>query len=283
LKVIKTIREINGEVAKYKKNFFSIGFIPTMGALHEGHLSLIKESIRNNDKTIVSIFVNPLQFGPSEDYSKYPRILEHDSLLCEKIGVDLIFAPAENSFYSDPHLTTVSVGKITEKLCGVRRPGHFDGVCTVVTKLFNIVKPDHAYFGKKDFQQLRIIKKMVEDLSIPVKIHACEIVREESGLALSSRNKYLAGEDRSDASLLYQSLFQAKKQIMEGKRDSSTIQKIIENILQSGKNLKIDYIAIVDQYLFDPVETINNDTLIALACFIGKTRLIDNILCADFL
>ncbi|MCX8058039.1 MAG: pantoate--beta-alanine ligase [Spirochaetes bacterium] len=283
MKVIKDIKEMKEYINNLKKNYNSIGFVPTMGALHEGHLSLIRRARNENDIVIVSIFVNPLQFGPNEDYNKYPRTFDSDSYLCEKEKVDIIFAPDENKFYEKEHLTYVYVNELSNYLCGKSRPGHFQGVCTVVNKLFNIIKPTRAYFGKKDYQQLIIIKKMVEDLSMDIEIISCNIVRELDGLALSSRNKYLSDDERLEALNIYKSLKYAKDKILNGEKNSDIIKKDIENILKSGKKTKIDYIEIVDKYSLKPKVLIDKDTLIAIACFVGSTRLIDNILIEDFI
>jgi pantoate--beta-alanine ligase len=281
--IIKDSEEIIELIKNYKTNFKTIGFVPTMGALHQGHLSLIRKARSENDIVVVSIFVNPLQFGPNEDYKKYPRDLQSDAFLCENENVDIIFAPDESSFYEKPHLTTITVKDLSEKLCGKSRPGHFDGVCTVVNKLFNIVKPNKAYFGKKDYQQLIIVKKMVEDLSMSVKIVPCNIVRDIDGLALSSRNKYLSKEEREEALNIYKSLMEAKELLQNGETNSDKIKKSIENILKSGKRTKIDYIEIVDKDNLNPVNIIDRNTIILIAAFVGTTRLIDNLIVEDIM
>lgn len=283
MRSINNIEEMRSIIKNLKKNFKTIGFVPTMGALHDGHLSLIRRARKENDFVVVSIFVNPLQFGPNEDFHKYPRMLENDSFLCEKEGVDFLFAPKENDFYEKPHLTYVNVKELSSYLCGKSRPGHFEGVCTVVNKLFNIISPNRAYFGKKDYQQLLIISKMVKDLSIDIEIVGCNIVRDIDGLALSSRNKYLSDEERLEALNIYKSLKFAKEKIINGEVDPIKIKKEIENILKNGKKTKIDYVEIVDKNTLKEVDKIDRNTLIAIACFVGTTRLIDNILVEDFL
>ncbi len=283
MKIINNTREIQNEIINLKLKGKNIGFVPTMGALHEGHLSLIRASRKENDIVVVSIFVNPKQFGPNEDYSKYPRTHQEDIRLCENESVDFLFLPEENSFYTPDHLTYVEVEKLSNLHCGKSRPGHFRGVTTVVLKLFNIVQPDQAYFGKKDFQQFIIIKKMVEDLSFPINIVGCPIVRDTDGLALSSRNKYLNSEERKVALNLSQSLSLAKEKILNNVVEPFTIYDLINKKLSSNPLLKIDYIAIVDDRYLKDVEIIDKNTVILVACFVGKTRLIDNLHCSDFL
>jgi len=283
MKIIANSIEIQNEITQIKLKGKKIGFVPTMGALHEGHLSLIRESKKENDIVVVSIFVNPKQFGPKEDFSKYPRTHKEDIILCEKENVEYLFLPEENSFYLKDHLTYVEVENISNLHCGKSRPGHFKGVTTVVLKLFNIVQPDNAYFGKKDFQQLIIIKKMVEDLSLPIKIIGCPIIRDKDGLALSSRNKYLSDEERKVALLLSKSLLIANEKIIQNITDPKAIYDYIFKNLSSNDLIKIDYISIVDdKYLMD-VQSIQKNTVILIACYVGSTRLIDNLHCADFL
>ncbi len=283
MKIFSNSKEIQVEIFKLKLNEKKIGFVPTMGALHEGHLSLIREAKKSNDIVVVSIFVNPKQFGPKEDYSRYPRPHEEDKRLCEKEGVDYLFLPDENSFYLKDHLTYVEVEKLSNIHCGKSRPGHFRGVTTVVLKLFNIIQPDNAYFGKKDFQQLIIIKKMVEDLSLPINIIGCPIVRDYDGLALSSRNKYLSSQERKAAILISKSLFLAKENILNGINDLAAIYELIQNNLNSSPLIKIDYISIVDDLYLENKDKIDRNTVILIACFVGSTRLIDNLHCSDFL
>lgn len=277
MKIVKTISEVREQVSLWKKQDLSIGFVPTMGYLHEGHGSLIKTANENNDKVVVSIFVNPIQFGPKEDLASYPRDLERDTKLCAESGADLIFLPDVNEMYPNGNIITlVNVSDISEGLCGGKRPGHFQGVCTVVSKLFNIVTPNNAYFGEKDAQQLAVIKNMVNELNFPVKITGCPIIREDDGLAKSSRNTYLNADERKAALVLNKSLKLAKEKIESGVDSSSIIKTLIEDFIIEEPLAKIDYIEIVDSLTIKPVDKINKNTMIALAVFIGKTRLIDN-------
>lgn len=276
MKIVKTISEIRDIVNEWKKAGYSVGLVPTMGYLHAGHGSLIKKSVKNNDKTVVSVFVNPTQFGPNEDYEKYPRDIKRDSELAASMGADIIFNPEPDEMYKNNNATTVKVEGLSEKLCGITRPVHFAGVCQVVSKLFNIVTPDNAYFGLKDFQQYVIINKMVDDLNFPVKINPCEIVREESGLALSSRNVYLTDEERKSALALNQSLKYAASLIKNGEKNTSVIINEITKMINKVPYSKIDYIKIVDIYSLNDIETIDKQYAVLLAVYIGKTRLIDN-------
>lgn len=276
MKIIKTISEIRDIVKEWKKAGYSVGLVPTMGYLHAGHGSLIKKSVENNDKTVVSVFVNPTQFGPNEDYEKYPRDIKRDSELAASMGADIIFNPEPDEMYKTNNATTVKVEGLSEKLCGITRPVHFAGVCQVVSKLFNIVTPDNAYFGLKDFQQYVIINKMVDDLNFPVKINPCEIVREESELALSSRNVYLTDEERKSALALNQSLKYAASLIKNGEKNTSVIINEITKMINKVPYSKIDYIKIVDIYSLNDIETIDKQYAVLLAVYIGKTRLIDN-------
>lgn len=283
MKIFEEPDKIYKKIIELKQNDKKIGFVPTMGALHEGHLSLIKRAKKENDYVVVSIFVNPKQFGPNEDFLKYPRIHDQDIKLLEKESVDFLFLPDEKTFYLSDHLTYVEVENLSNIHCGRSRPGHFKGVTTVVLKLFNIIQPDKAYFGKKDFQQLIIIKKMVNDLSIPIQIIGCPIVRDKDGLALSSRNKYLSDDERKLALLINKSLTQAKEMILNKERNSEEITKLINDILMEKPGIKVDYISIVEDKLLTPVKTIDKNTVILIACFVGNTRLIDNLHCQDFL
>ncbi len=277
IRVINTVREMQAYSDELRGQGRSIGFVPTMGYLHEGHLSLVRCAKRENDVTVVSIYVNPTQFGPNEDFRDYPRDLERDLKLLEKEGVDTVFAPSNKEMYPDMSLTTVHVDKLTEGLCGARRPGHFDGVCLVVSKLFNIVKPHRAYFGKKDYQQFRVIERMVNDLNFDVDIVPCPIVREKDGLAMSSRNIYLSDKEREDATCLYRSLLLAMDLIKNGERNVVNIKdRMAEFINGFGSVKKIDYIEIVDKYTLEPAREIQGNELIALAVYIGRARLIDN-------
>lgn len=276
MKIVKTVSEIREIIKEWRKAGYSVGLVPTMGYLHAGHGSLIKQSVKNNDKTVVSVFVNPTQFGPNEDLEKYPRDIKRDSELVQSLGGDIIFNPEPEEMYKKNNATTVKVEGLSQKLCGVTRPIHFAGVCQVVSKLFNIVTPDNAYFGLKDFQQYVIINKMVEDLNFPVKINPCAIVREESGLALSSRNVYLTDEERKSALSLNQSLRYAKSLISSGEKRASFIIDEITKIINNVPYSKIDYVKIVDIDTLDDIDTVENRYAVLLAVYIGKTRLIDN-------
>ena len=275
--VVQKIQEMKEIAKKLKKEGKSIGFVPTMGYLHEGHLSLVRLSKQQNDITIMSIFVNPIQFGPNEDYDRYPRDFERDKSLAEKEGVDYIFYPSVEEMYPEDFKTVVSVKKITEIMCGKSRPGHFDGVETVVLKMFNIVNPDRAYFGQKDAQQLAVIKQMVKDLNLDVEIVPCPIVREQDGLAMSSRNVYLSEEERKSATVLYRALNLAKEMIEKGQKDVSSIKRAMEEMILKEKYTKIDYIEFVNNDTFEIISKVEGKVLIALAVFVGKARLIDNI------
>ncbi|ADQ05239.1 pantoate/beta-alanine ligase [Caldicellulosiruptor owensensis OL] len=275
--VVERIQEMKDIVKRLKKEGKSIGFVPTMGYLHEGHLSLVRLSKQQNDITIMSIFVNPIQFGPNEDYDRYPRDFERDKSLAEKEGVDYIFYPSVEEMYPEDFKTVVSVKKITEIMCGKSRPGHFDGVATVVLKLFNIVNPDRAYFGQKDAQQLAVIKQMVKDLNLDVEIVPCPIVREQDGLAMSSRNVYLSEEERKSATVLYRALNLAKEMIEKGEKEVSSIKRAMEEMILNEEHTKIDYIEFVNSDTFEVVSKVEGKVLIALAVFVGKARLIDNI------
>jgi len=274
MEVIKKIKDIKAQINKEK----SVGLVPTMGFLHEGHLSLVRKSKEENDITVVSIFVNPTQFGPDEDLESYPRDLERDLNLLEELGTDYVFVPDADEIYPEKYGSYVNIeSDITNKLCGKSRPGHFKGVTTVVAKLFNIIKPDRAYFGQKDAQQVIVIKKMVKDLNFDVEIITCPIVREEDGLALSSRNKYLEGTKRSDALVLSKALNKAKELIVLDKvRKTDIIKKEMIKIVKSVESSRIDYIEIVGNENLEDIEIIRDQVLIALAVFIGSTRLIDN-------
>jgi len=256
----------------------TIGFVPTMGYFHEGHLALMRRARAENDVVVVSLFVNPIQFAPGEDYEEYPRDLERDKALAEKEGVDILFAPSVESMYPPGYCTYVEVtGTLTSTLCGARRPGHFRGVTTIVTKLFNIVKPHRAYFGEKDAQQLRVIKRMVEDLNFDVEIVPVPTVREPDGLAMSSRNVYLSPEERKAATVLYRSLKLAQEMIARGERDARRVIEEMRRLIESEPRARIDYVEIVDSNTLEKVDRIKGEVLIALAVFIGKARLIDNV------
>jgi len=276
MKTVKTIEEVRSQVKAWKKEGYSIALVPTMGYLHDGHASLIKRASSENEKVVVSIFVNPIQFGPSEDLESYPRDLDRDTILCEVAGAHLIFAPEASEMYYVDSLTSVSVNGLTNGLCGAKRPGHFNGVCTVVSKLFNIVCADKAYFGEKDAQQLAVIKRMVRDLNFPIEIIGCPIIREEDGLAKSSRNNYLSQNERKAALILNKSLTKGKELLSTGEKSAELLKKIIKNGLESEVLAKIDYIEVVDDLSLSTIEIIDKPVLVAIAVFIGKTRLIDN-------
>lgn len=280
--LIKKITELREQIKCYKKQGLTIGLVPTMGALHEGHLSLIKNATKTCDKVIVSVFVNPIQFGPNEDYAKYPRTLEADYKLCVENNVDIVFSPSAEEMYgegfilSNDNLTYVCPPfNFTDKLCGKSRIGHFDGVCTVVNKLFNIVQPDFAFFGEKDAQQLIIIKKMVKDLNIPVEIIPCPIIREESGLALSSRNKYLSAEAKEEALVLSKILQNIKSCFKKGITNTSALKETVFAFL--NENIELEYLEIFDADSLEELENANNNSRAFIACKIGGVRLIDNI------
>lgn len=276
MKIINNIKEIRKQVKDWKNDGLSIALVPTMGYLHEGHESLIKKASEDNDKVIVSIFVNPMQFGINEDLSTYPRNIDRDSDICEKNGASLIFNPSVEEMYTDGFSTFVDLNNLTSGLCGKSRPTHFRGVCTVVSKLFNIVNPDKAYFGQKDAQQLSIIKQMVTDLNFDIEIVSCPIVREADGLAKSSRNTYLSKEERQASTIINKSLKKAKTLIKSGERDSKNVIDFIKNEINKEPLAKIDYISIVDNNTIKNIKTIEDGSLIAVAVFIGNTRLIDN-------
>lgn len=277
--VIRNIDEIKSALSKEKSLKKIIGYVPTMGYLHEGHMSLIKKAKENNDVVVVSIYVNPTQFGPDEDLDNYPRDLERDSKICEDLGVDYIFHPSDDTMYPNGFSTFVTPSeKMTNILCGVSRPIHFRGVCTVLSKFFNILSPDNAYFGEKDIQQLAIVKRMVKDMNFDVCIHGCPIVREDDGLAKSSRNVYLNEDERSSATVLRRSILEGVKMVEDGEKNTSRVLSKIVEIIESEKLAKIDYVEILDFDTFDRIEEIKDNTLIAMAVYIGKTRLIDNYL-----
>lgn len=275
MKVIKTIEEMRKWVRGAKEKWKTIGFVPTMGALHLGHVSLMKKAVQQNQATVVSIFVNPIQFGPTEDYEKYPRPWEKDLAIAEESGADVVFAPEVSELLGDVMYTYVHVEKLQDFLCGAKRSGHFRGVCTIVSKFFHIVQPDRAYFGKKDIQQLYIIRQMVKDLNFGVEIIPCDIVREEDGLAMSSRNKYLSPGERKTALVLNHSIRAAIREILRGESSAQAIFNLVEQEIKEESGVKIDYISIVNEKL-EPVEEIKQGDILAIAVFIGKTRLIDN-------
>ena len=274
--VFETIQTVKQSIKQWKKNGFSIGFVPTMGYLHDGHASLIKESIKNNDKTVVSIFVNPTQFGQGEDLDSYPRDFQKDTSLLQSLGVDGVFYPTTEEMYGNKPLTKVYVDEMSSILCGKTRPVHFGGVATVVCKLFNIITPHRAYFGSKDFQQLCIIKKMVKDLNMDVEIVGMPIIRDIDGLALSSRNVYLNKNERIAALSLNRSLDLAEKLVKEGETDSAKIIKAAKEIIEEFNETKVDYICIADPDTLENISDIVGQTIMLLAVYVGKARLIDN-------
>lgn len=271
-----TIKDVRERVNAWKREGLSVGFVPTMGYLHEGHKSLMQAARTNNDKVVVSVFVNPMQFGPNEDLESYPRDFEKDSALCESVGVDLIFHPEPEEMYADGFCSYVDMNGLTTELCGKSRPIHFRGVQTVVLKFFNIVKPDKAYFGQKDAQQLAVIKRMVKDLNVDTEIVGCPIVRESDGLAKSSRNTYLNPDERKAALILNRSLKLGKDMIENGETDAKAVIKAITDNINTEPLAKIDYVDVVDFDTITPVDKIGKSVLVAIAVYIGKTRLIDN-------
>ena len=278
MKIITSVQSMQKTCQQAKQKQIRIGFNPTMGCLHEGHFSLIRQSKKENDLTVLSIFVNPTQFGPDEDYQKYPRNKKHDELLAKKEKVDIIFYPSESTMYPSGYLTYVNVEAVTKILCGKFRPKHFLGVTTIVAKLCNIIAPDVIYLGQKDAQQAFVIKQMIRDLNWPIKAKIMPIIREHDGLAMSSRNKYLTQQERKQATCLYQSLLHAKKMIAEGERNPRNIVSKIKHIIGKGSKAKIQYIECLNASTLTYEKILKEKTLIALATFYGKTRLIDNII-----
>ncbi len=276
MKIITTIDQMQEHSLRLQDQGDRIGFVPTMGFLHEGHLSLMRRAREENHALVVSIFVNPTQFGPDEDFDSYPKDLEKDASLCREVGCDVLFTPAADEMYPQGNVTTVSVAGLTETLCGASRPGHFDGVTTVVSKLFNIVRPHRAYFGLKDYQQYRVISRMVQDLNMNIHIVGLPTVRKEDGLAMSSRNAYLYDDERSGALTLSRSLDAAREMLKEGIRDPRAIEEKATGIIESEPTTRIDYINVVSADDLAPLSTIENRALLVLAVFVGDTRLIDN-------
>jgi pantoate--beta-alanine ligase len=277
VKLFKKPSELKDHIASLKREGKTVGFVPTMGYLHEGHLSLVRCSKKENDITVVSIFVNPTQFGKNEDFDRYPRDLKRDLKLLEKEGVDAVFAPSVEDIYPRGFSTFVEETELSKLWEGAFRPGHFRGVCTIVAKLFNIVKPDRAYFGEKDYQQLQVIKRMVRDLDMDVQVVGCPIVREDDGLAMSSRNTYLSPEERKQAAAIYESFLLAQKLVKGGERNPEVIVREMEKLLKSFPLIeKIDYIAIVDPETLKPVKEIKGGERILVAVHMPSARLIDN-------
>lgn len=276
METTNTIQNVRQTVAQWKKEGLTVGFVPTMGYLHEGHKSLIDKAVAENDRVVVSIFVNPMQFGPTEDLESYPRDFVRDCKLCETAGTSLVFNPEPSEMYAEDFCSFVDMNSLTKGLCGKSRPIHFRGVCTVVSKLFNIVKPDRAYFGEKDAQQLAVIRRMVRDLNFDIEIVGCPIVRESDGLAKSSRNTYLNSAERQAATILNRSLKKGKVLLEQGETDASVVRNAIIDTLNTEPLAKIDYVEIVDSNSLESVQKIEKSVLVAIAVKIGATRLIDN-------
>ena len=277
MEVAKTITAVRAAVRQARQQGKTIGLVPTMGALHRGHVWLVEAAARQCDFVAVSIFVNPTQFGPSDDFNKYPRPIEQDLAICREHGVDLVFAPSPQEMYGDEVLTWVEVERLTDPLCGSFRPGHFRGVTTVCAKFFNIVLPDVAFFGQKDAQQAVVIRRMVRDLNMPLEIVVCPTVREPDGLAMSSRNQYLTAEQRGQAATIYRALAHAEDQIRRGIRDAHTVAAGVIGILRQVPGVEIQYVSIVDAESLQAADPVSGKVLIAVAVRIGSTRLIDNI------
>jgi pantoate--beta-alanine ligase len=277
LPVVATIAEVRSAVAAARDRGLTVGFVPTMGALHEGHAALIRAAKQSAGFVVVSIFVNPTQFGPNEDFAKYPRTLDADRELCAKAGADLIFAPTPAEMYPDFSVTVVDVTKLDEPLCGASRPGHFRGVCTVVLKLFNIVLPDVAVFGAKDAQQARIVRQMVRDLNVPVTVQVEPTVREPDGLAMSSRNRYLSAAERAVAPRIYESLQAIRSRALAGEWDVARLESALAAQLTQIPGARVDYARIVDDATLQPLTRLDRPALAAVAVFLGTTRLIDNV------
>ena len=276
MKRLHTVQDVRYAVGAWKREGLRIGLVPTMGYLHEGHESLIRQAVQDTDRVVVSIFVNPTQFGPNEDLESYPRDMERDLARCRDLGADIVFTPEAEEMYPPGFQTTVTVQDLTRGLCGKSRPSHFQGVSTVVCKLFNIVGPDRAYFGRKDAQQLAVIRRMALDLNLPVKVIGCPIIRESDGLAKSSRNAYLTPKEREAALVLSRSLRLAESLAASGERDSQTIRDAMDGLFSQEPLVRVDYIEIVDALSLETVHSLVHETLIAVAGYVGKSRLIDN-------
>ena len=277
MQLIKHLSEMRNHLNRIEKGK-SIGFVPTMGHLHEGHLSLIKRARQDCDEVVVSIFVNPIQFGAGEDYHRYPRDLSRDIELCKKEGADVVFAPSREEMYPNGYSTFVKVeGELSSTLEGSSRPGHFQGVCTILAKLFNVISPDFSYFGEKDYQQALVVKRLVRDLNFNTRIVVLPTIREKDGLAVSSRNSYLNKEERCAATVVHQSLEKAKQLIKEGMRDPELVVSEMEDLIKAESLAEIDYVAVVDPETLRKVERIGKEVLVAVALKIGGTRLIDNV------
>ena len=273
---VESVRQMQELIARYRQANQTIGFVPTMGALHKGHLSLVRASLEECHTTVVSIFVNPTQFGPNEDYQRYPRTPHEDERKLQDLGVDILFSPTVEQMYPSGYDTYIIQEKLPNRLCGAFRPGHFRGVLTVVLKLLNIVQPHKAYFGHKDFQQSVVIRQMVRDLHLPVEIRVMPTVREPDGLAMSSRNQYLSSEERQRALCLYKGLVQAKEMVRRGIVCAKEVKKTVQKLIESTEGVRLEYVEIVEPNHLEPVETIKRGHVMALAAWVGKARLIDN-------
>ena len=276
MQILSTVNEVRNAVKAWQKEGKTVGLVPTMGFLHEGHVSLINRAVAENDHVVVSIFVNPTQFGPNEDFEAYPRDLEMDAKMCEAAGADIIFHPEASEMYPENFSSFVNMTGLTDALCGKSRPVHFQGVCTVVSKLFNIIPADNAYFGEKDAQQLAVIKRMVKDLNFDINIIGCPIIREDDGLAKSSRNTYLNSEERQAALVLSKAVNCGKEMVADGEKDASVILSAMKDIINAEPLARIDYVEMVDMNTMKNIDTVGGDVLCAMAVFVGKTRLIDN-------
>lgn len=276
MNIVETVAEVRKQVKAWRMEGLTVGLVPTMGYLHEGHQSLIARACKENDRVVVSVFVNPTQFGPNEDLANYPRDMAHDTALCEKTGASLIFHPTPEEMYPKGFCSYVDMDVLTKELCGLSRPVHFRGVCTVVSKLFHIVQPNRAYFGEKDAQQLAVIRRMVLDLNMDIQIVGCPIVRESDGLAKSSRNTYLSPVERKAALVLSRSIFAGKQLVEQGESDAKNLVQAMTEIIEAEPLAKIDYVKVVDLMTMQQIEKLDRPFLAAMAVFIGKTRLIDN-------
>lgn len=279
--IAKTVSEVREQVKTWKREGLTIGLVPTMGYLHEGHASLVRAADAQCDRVVASVFVNPTQFGPGEDLASYPRDFDHDCALFKECGADMVFHPEPEDMYAPDFCTWVDMDVLNEELCGKSRPIHFRGVCTVVTKLLNIAAPDKAFFGQKDAQQLAVIKRMVRDLNMDVEIVGCPIVREEDGLARSSRNTYLSAEERKAALILSRTIALGQKLVQEGEKDANALVEAMKRNIESEPLARIDYVEAVDGINMQPVDKLEGSVLVAMAVYIGKTRLIDNFILED--